>query len=311
MQVDAPAHSLSGSVPFAMFPHVPSEPLPFFAAEHARQVPVQAVLQQTPSTQFPLAQFDPRMHAVPSGLTHAPEPLQTAEPEHSLSGSVPFAMFPHVPSEPLPFFAALQARHTPLQAVLQQTPSTQLPLVQVAPVMQAVPSGFAHEPDPLHVDEPAHSLSGSVPLAMLPHVPSAPLPFFAAVHAWQRLAQVVLQHTPSTQWTLAHWPFNAQGDPFGSAAWQTPAEQFPLWQSVPTLHILPFAHAGHPGPPPPQSTSVSVPLRTPSLQVGAWQVWLAGLHTRLVQSDPKRQCLPTAHGGQVPPPQSTSVSIPS
>ena len=43
---------------------MPSEPLRFFAAEHARQSPVQALLQQTPSTQKPLGQSDGWVHAV-------------------------------------------------------------------------------------------------------------------------------------------------------------------------------------------------------------------------------------------------------
>jgi hypothetical protein len=41
----------------------------------------------------------------------------------------------------------------------------------------------AHDAPPLHDVGPGHSLSGSNPSAMLPHVPSAPEPFFAAVHA--------------------------------------------------------------------------------------------------------------------------------
>jgi hypothetical protein len=47
----APEHSRSGSVFFVMKPHVPSIPLPFFAAVHATQVPLHALSQQTPSTQ--------------------------------------------------------------------------------------------------------------------------------------------------------------------------------------------------------------------------------------------------------------------
>jgi hypothetical protein len=43
-------------------------------------------------------------------------------------------------------------------------------------------------------------------------------------------------------------------------------EQTPLWQSPPTLHVLPFAHELHP---PPQSMSVSVPFLTVSLHAGA------------------------------------------
>ena len=49
-------HSSSGSRPMPMFPHVPSVPEPFFTAVQAWHVPTQAVLQQTPSTQKPLAQ---------------------------------------------------------------------------------------------------------------------------------------------------------------------------------------------------------------------------------------------------------------
>ena len=39
-------------------------------------------------------------------------------------------MLPQTPSEPLPFFAAVQAWHVPLHTVLQQTPSVQKPLPQ-------------------------------------------------------------------------------------------------------------------------------------------------------------------------------------
>jgi len=58
---------------------------------------------------------------------------------------------------------------------------------------------------------------------------------------------------------------------------------------------------------PPQSTSVSVPFRTKSAQVGAWHV---ALHTALVQSAPALHVLPFGHEAQVPPPQSTADSSP-
>jgi hypothetical protein len=56
--------------------------------------------------------------------------------------------------------------------------------------------------------------------------------------------------------------------------------------------------------------SVSVPLLTPSLLVGAWQT--LPVHTLLVQSrGPAAHALPTAHAGApFPPPQSRSVSVP-
>lgn len=43
------------------------------------------------------------------------------------------------------------------------------------------------------------SLPGSVPAATLPHTPSEPPPFKAALQAWQGPLQAVLQHSPSTQ----------------------------------------------------------------------------------------------------------------
>lgn len=59
-------HSSSGSVPAAMFPHVPSAPEPFLAAEHAWQAPPHAVLQHTPSVQLPLAHWAEAVQTVPS-----------------------------------------------------------------------------------------------------------------------------------------------------------------------------------------------------------------------------------------------------
>ena len=81
-----------------------------------------------------------------------------------------------------------------------------------------------------------------MPAAHLPHVAppqstSVSLPFF----------------TPSEQ--LAPW--HVSGVP----------EHTPLWQSEPALHVLPAAHL--PQLAPPQSTSVSVPFLTKSVQLGA------------------------------------------
>jgi hypothetical protein len=55
---------------------------------------------------------------------HAAAPLHTSHDPHSVSGSVPFAKLTHVPSCPV----TSQAWQVPLQAVAQQTPSTQIPL---------------------------------------------------------------------------------------------------------------------------------------------------------------------------------------
>jgi hypothetical protein len=69
------------------------------------------------------------------------------------------------------------------------------------------------------------------------------------------------------------------------AAPQSPETQRPVVQSVPTTQALPWEHWGHVGPP--QSTSVSLPFFTPSVQVGAMQ-W------QLLQT-PDAQSLLPAH----------------
>ncbi len=81
-----------------------------------------------------------------------------------------------------------------------------------------------------------------------------------------------------------------------------PPEHTPVSQSVPWLHVWPTVHAGQP---PPQSTSVSAPFSTLSLQVGAWHTLF--VHTADWQSAPMMQPSPSAQPGQTPP-QSTSVS---
>jgi hypothetical protein len=83
--------------------------------------------------------------------------------------------------------------------------------------------------------------------------------------------------------------------------------QTPLWQSAPTLHTLPAAHALQL---PPQSTSVSVPFFTVSVHVAAWHLSGEPEHTPLWQSDGTRHVLAFAHLPQLEPPQSMSVSVP-
>jgi hypothetical protein len=57
---------------------------------------------------------------------------------------------------------------------------------------------------------------------------------------------------------------------------------------------------------PPQSTPLSLPFRTPSVHVGAWQITL---QDSVAQSEPRMQRLPSGQPGQEPP-QSISVSEP-
>src|SRR5438105_8347386 len=74
----------------------------------------------------------------------------------------------------------------------------------------------------------------------------------------------------------------------------------PVWQSELTVQPLPVAHFEHAGPP--QSTSVSAPFLTPSLQdkIGVHTLFT---HSVLAQSVPKEQLLPLAQCAHEGPPQ--------
>jgi len=67
--------------------------------------------------------------------------VDAADVPHSLSGSVPLLMFAQVPSVP-PVFDATHAWQSPPQAVLQHTPSAQLPLAHWSAAAHVEPFPF-------------------------------------------------------------------------------------------------------------------------------------------------------------------------
>src|SRR5437868_2140234 len=85
-----------------------------------------------------------------------------------------------------------------------------------------------------------------------------------------------------------------------------PWTQAKVAQSAPRRQVCPAPHATQSEPP--QSTSVSLPLRSPSMH--EMQVMLCESHTELAQSTVRTHLRPLPHGMQVGPPQSTSVSSP-
>jgi hypothetical protein len=122
--------------PWATREQVPAKPV----ALQVKHVPVHADAQQTPSTQKPVEHSALLPHAKPvSTIKHAAAPLHVPAPPHSLSGSVPDMIMPHWPFTPPPFFAAEHERHVSVQALPQQTLSTQYPDEQSAPAPHAAP----------------------------------------------------------------------------------------------------------------------------------------------------------------------------
>lgn len=145
-----------------------------------RQGPVQLLLQQRPSTQFPDAHSQLAVQALPFAFsaTQLPEPVEAEQyeldlhalehvpPVHDeaqlpllpqvyapqpLSGSVPAVRLVHLPRFP----AMLQALHGPLQVVSQHRPSTQLPEAHSQPTEHVAPLDFSatHEPVPVAAEQ--------------------------------------------------------------------------------------------------------------------------------------------------------------
>jgi hypothetical protein len=127
-----------------MLEQVPRNP----ATLQAMHSPAQVVLQQKLSIQLPLMQSVPMAHTWPSAALQFPLPSHDwFAPEHimvALVSSCPAGVLEQVPSKPV----TLQALHVPMQAVLQQTPSTQLPLEHCAAAAHVAPlaSVETHEP---------------------------------------------------------------------------------------------------------------------------------------------------------------------
>lgn len=87
------------------------------------------------------------------------------------------------------------------------------------------------------------------------------------------------------------------------------AVQVVLAQSLPSRQLCRSTQRCAGAHDPPQSTSVSLPFRIPSEQVGAEHLEAAAGQIPLAQSAARAQVLPVPHGGQLPP-QSRSVSAP-
>jgi hypothetical protein len=92
---------------------------------------------------------------------------------------------------------------------------------------------------------------------------------------------------------------------------QIPFTHTSFAQSAGTRHVSPVGHPAQTGPP--QSTSVSPPFLTPSMQLGGTH--LPDWQLSLMQSLPTPHESPFGHAGapsligELEPPQSTSVSL--
>jgi hypothetical protein len=218
---------------------------------------------------------------------------------------------------PPPPHVSLAAQFDAPQSIVPPQPSESTPHLPAHPV--ATVSGSQHEPALQTWPGAQFVLQSRLP----------PQPFeTCAPQAPEGQDVIGVQHAPALHtWLLGQLVEQSRTPPqlFGTELLQLPAGHTergvqvqtsfthgPEEQSVFARHALPVEHAEH-GAPPPQSTSVSLPFFTLSLQVAARHVfpprkppWQAALWQSLAEE----HALPSAHFGQ-PPPQSTSVSEPS
>ena len=219
-------HSSRGLVPGSAALHVPR----LFVAAQVLQLPVQAVLQQTPSTQKPLPQSPATAQAVPFASRGTQVPAAQWVP------AVQSAFEPHVAAHPEA--PHMNAPHDMVFGIWQMpAPLQVLAGWYVEPEQEAavhtVPSVHLRQaPPPSHcpsrpqvaVSSGAHSLSGSVPPTTARQRPSAAA-VLAAAQAKQPPAQVLSQQTPSTQLLLPHSTDAVQAVPCGfNVAHTVPAQ---------------------------------------------------------------------------------------
>lgn len=187
VQGSVPSHAARGPCGWPLTGlHVPSEP----ATSQASHCPAHALSQHTPSVQIPEVQSVAFVQAPPFALLTQRPPVQLAPTAQSWSV---LHDVPHLTVAVMHWNGAQLVAtgvHAPaglhVAAAPRVSSSTQVAGAQAFPV-----AGTRQAPAPSQVPSPAHepvpilpqSASGSVAAFTGPHVPSRPLPFFAAVQA--------------------------------------------------------------------------------------------------------------------------------
>jgi len=156
-------------------PHVPADP----AIAHDWQVPLHAVMQQTPCAQNPDRHSPPTPHATPGAFFAQLPPMQVKGATQSVSTVhvVRQAAPPQLYGSHMDVVAAWQ-----VPVPLHDRDDVSVELVQVA-AAQDVPAAYVRQP-PAPSQKPSvpqllapwsvHWFSGSVPVGTLAHVPSEP-----------------------------------------------------------------------------------------------------------------------------------------
>jgi hypothetical protein len=178
---------------------------------------VQAAVQQkvgSTGEQTSLAQLVFPAHGCPAASAQAPAPLHACVAVHMPQGSGCPA--PTSEQVPAPWHVVQGPEHAAWQQYFCPITAGQMPLAQLAPLLQPKPSAFAQTPAALHAEPSSHEESW-VSIGKSTQVPRFP----ASPQDW-------------------HWPALAQ-----AVAQQMPvaplATQVPLAQRLLLLHACPFA----------------------------------------------------------------------
>jgi hypothetical protein len=262
-------------------PQLTSVSAPFFT------VSVHDGAAQVPFVQTALVQSVAATHILPSAHLGQPEVAP-----------------PQLTSVSVPFFTVS------VQEGTAQRPLVQTPLRQSAAAVHIFVSAHLAQ-------VPPQSTSVSLPfLVMSPHIATWQTPAMQTPST--QLVPLVPHPLPfphfigqvPPQSTSVSLPFLIVSVHSGAAHAFVLAGQTPLAQSPPVAHPLPSAHRLPGAQVPPQSTSVSLPFLSASPHDGAAHTFVPAGQTRLLQSPATAQTLPSAHSGQLAPPQSMSVSVP-
>jgi len=213
----------------------------------ASHSPLQATLQQTPSTQFPFAhcaaaeQLDPS----PSLTTQTPAEHQSPAGQSASTAQLPLQAVG--PQEYGEHACVCSAGQWPLPS--HDAPRVATPAVQDAPrqddvgyaqAVALVPSQLPPQAEPSLAQAARVPCGAPVTSTQLPTLPPTSHASHWPLQAW-------LQQKPSAQWPLVHWLESVQAEPSASLPTHWPLEQYePAAQSPSTVQVVLHAVAPQP-----------------------------------------------------------------
>jgi hypothetical protein len=189
----------------------------------------QSDTQHTPSEQCPVAHSPSVVHDTPFASFGAQLPAVHCAPGAQSAATVQLVV--HAP--------ALHPHGSHGDDALAHVPApshafcvTALPVHDAAPHGVAAGANCAQLPSPSHDPGAPHGVPagsqrflGSLPFWIAPHTPELPLPLCDARHELHTPSQSESQHTPSTQWPLAHSAPLPHVAPLGFVVTHAPALQ--------------------------------------------------------------------------------------